>query len=294
MRRLIPYVAVLSLVGSACARGASTSATAGKPIVVTTTTQTADFVRVLAGDSVTVYDIIRPGIDPHDYEPTAADLHNITRAAVIVSNGVGLEPWLAKAKAATQPKGVVSVASDGVTLRKDDPHVWQNPQNAQIMVTNIAAALSRAIPAQTGIFAANLASYSTELSNLDAEITSALDHLTNRKVVTNHDAFGYFIDRYHLDFVGSVLPSFDTSSELSPADIRSLVAKIKAQQVHAIFSEASLPPKTAQAVAAEAGVRVVMGADALYGDSLGPRGSDGGTYLTMMRHNTRTLVRGLS
>ena len=94
-------------------------------------------------------------------------------------------------------------------------------------------------------------------------------------MVTNHDAFGYYIDRYGLEFVGSIIPSFDTSTELSGRDIRDLVAKIKATGVKAIFSETSLPPRTAETIGREAGVKVVTGEDALYGDALGPPGSDG-------------------
>jgi ABC-type Zn uptake system ZnuABC Zn-binding protein ZnuA len=118
--------------------------------------------------------------------------------------------------------------------------------------------------------------------------------LANKKLVTNHDAFGYYIDRYGLQFVGSIIPSFDTSAELSGRDIRDLVAKIKATKVKAVFSETSLPPKTAETIGREAGVKVVEGEDALYGDSLGPAGSDGDTYLKMIRHNTRTIVSNLS
>ncbi|GAB3884074.1 hypothetical protein GCM10027612_17230 [Microbispora bryophytorum subsp. camponoti] len=111
--------------------------------------------------------------------------------------------------------------------------------------------------------------------------------------MTNHDAFGYYLDRYKLTFVGSIIPSFDTSAELSAKQVADLVAEIKATGVVAIFSEASLPPKTAEAVGREAGVTVVAGQDALYGDSLSPEGSAGATYLQMEEHNTDTIVNAL-
>jgi ABC-type Zn uptake system ZnuABC Zn-binding protein ZnuA len=117
---------------------------------------------------------------------------------------------------------------------------------------------------------------------------------TIEKVVTNHDAFGYYLDRYGLELVGSAIPSFDTSAELSGRDIRDLVARIRATGVKAIFSETSLPPRAAETIGREAGVEVVVGADALYGDALGPPGSDGDTYLKMIRHNTATIVGNLS
>jgi ABC-type Zn uptake system ZnuABC Zn-binding protein ZnuA len=175
-----------------------------------------------------------------------------------------------------------------------DPHIWQNPRNAMVMAANIEGALAAADPADADVYRTNLAAYTKQLQALDAEVQRQLDSLANKKLVTNHDAFGYYIDRYGLQFVGSIIPSFDTSAELSGRDIRDLVAKIKATRVKAVFSETSLPPKTAETIAREAGVKVVEGEDALYGDSLGPPGSDGDTYLKMVRHNTRTIVHNLS
>ena len=114
-----------------------------------------------------------------------------------------------------------------------------------------------------------------------------------RKLVTNHDAFGYYCARYGLSFVGSIIPSFDTSAELSGRELSDLVARIRSSGVKAVFSEASLPPKTAETVATEAGVQVVGGEDALYADGLGPEGSPGGTYLGAEQHNTDTIVKAL-
>jgi len=126
-----------------------------------------------------------------------------------------------------------------------------------------------------------------------AEVQRQLDSLANKQLVTNHDAFGYYIDRYGLHVVGSIIPSFDSTAELSGRDIRDLVARIKATGVKAVFSEASLPPRTAEAIGREAGVKVVAGRNALYGDSLGPRGSAGSTYLAMEEHNTKVIVDNL-
>ncbi len=116
--------------------------------------------------------------------------------------------------------------------------------------------------------------------------------VAQRKLVTNHDAFGYYVDRYQLEFVGSIIPSFDTSAELSgQAASTDLVAKIKATGVKAIFSESSLPPKTAEAIAAAGRGQGRAGEDSLYGDTLGPAGSAGDTYLKMEQHNTDVIVR---
>ncbi|HYX43662.1 MAG TPA: metal ABC transporter substrate-binding protein, partial [Acidimicrobiales bacterium] len=153
--------------------------------------------------------------------------------------------------------------------------------------------MGQADPTNAAVYGAAERAYLSELDNLDAEIRGRIDGLTSKKLVTNHDAFAYFVERYGLDFVGSVIPSFDSQAELSSRELSDLVARIKAEGVRAVFSESSLPPKTAETVAREAGVRVVAGADALYGDALGPPGSDAATYLTMMRHNTRTIADAL-
>jgi ABC-type Zn uptake system ZnuABC Zn-binding protein ZnuA len=136
-----------------------------------------------------------------------------------------------------------------------DPHIWQDPRNAMVMATNIERGLARADPGSAGFYEANLAAYLEALRALDAEVERRTAGLANRKVVTNHDAIGYYLDRYHLELVGSVIPSFDSSAELSGRDVRDL---------------------------------------ALYGDSLGPPGSDGDSYIRMIRHNTRTIVSNLS
>jgi ABC-type Zn uptake system ZnuABC Zn-binding protein ZnuA len=183
--------------------------------------------------------------------------------------------------------------SDAEEEPAGDPHIWQNPQNAKLMVANIEQALAGADSADASYFKRNLDAYDAKLDALDAEVARQIDSLANKKLVTNHDAFGYYIDRYHLDFVGSIIPSFDTSAELSAKDIADIVAKIKATGVKAVFSESSLPPKTAETIANEAHVKVVEGENALYGDTLGPAGSDGATYLQMVEHNTRTVVANL-
>ncbi|MFI5937651.1 metal ABC transporter substrate-binding protein [Actinoplanes sp. NPDC051494] len=318
MNRVFRLVLATGVVVSLAACGNSNDAAAdaaspGALKVVATTPEVADFVRQIGGDRVAVTQIIKPGVDPHDYEPTPADLQAIGAAKVVVENGVGLEEWLEPTIEATGFKGSVVDASQGVTLREGgheeegehaeeeaggeehDPHIWHNPANAKIMVTNIEKALSAAEPGAAGAFGAKLTSYAAELDKLDADNEAAWATIpaAQRKLVTNHDAFGYYVDRYQLEFVGSVIPSLDTSAELSVQQLDDLVAKIKATGVKAIFTESSLPPKSAEAIAARAGVTVVGGEDALFGDSLGPQGTEQGTYLGAERHNTATLTAAL-
>lgn len=318
---LVTVTALLALSGCRVGQG-GTGAGAGRLAVVATTTQLADFARNVGGDRVQVTGLLKANVDAHDYEPSPADLDAVAHANVLLENGVGLEEWLAGAIEASGFRGERVDTSKGVPLltaaeeaapepaaepagahatqqgsdpgHTDDPHIWQSPANAKIMVRNIQQAFSRADPAGAATYEANGDRYARQLDQLDAEIAREIDKLPNKRLVTNHDAFGYYVRRYRLEFIGSIIPSFDTSAELSAREVNDLVARIRATGVKAIFSETSLPPQTAQTIASEAGVKVVTGEDALYGDSLGPPGSDGATYIQAMRHNTRTIVDNLS
>jgi ABC-type Zn uptake system ZnuABC Zn-binding protein ZnuA len=298
-RVALAVVALAALLAGGCARsgGPWRDGAAGLKVVATTT-QVADLVAHVGGDRVDVVTLLKPGIDAHDYEPSPADVEAIANAELVVENGVGLESWLHDTIESAGFDGPVVDTSQGVRLRQvggaPDPHIWQDPRNAMVMAANIERGLARVEPAWAGAFEANLAAYTKDLRALDADVERQTASLANRKVVTNHDAFGYYLDRYHLELVGSVIPSFDSSAELSGRDIRDLVARIRATGATAIFSETSLPPRTAETIGREAGVRVVTGEDALYGDSLGPPGSDGDTYIKMIEHNTRTIVSNLS
>jgi ABC-type Zn uptake system ZnuABC Zn-binding protein ZnuA len=299
-RRVALLAACLAvLVAAGCAGPGSGGGTEGEGLrVVATTTQVADLAANVGGDRVRVTSLLRPGIDAHDYEPSPADIDALAHADLVLQNGVGLEEWLGDTIESSGFDGPVVDTSQGVRLRQvggeADPHIWQDPRNAQVMAANIERGLAAADPAGAAAFTANLAAYTRELRALDAEVGRQVASLANRKVVTNHDAFGYYLDRYGLELVGSVIPSFDSSAELSGRDIRDLVAKIEATRVKAVFSETSLPPRAAETIGREAGVKVVVGEDALYGDALGPAGSDGDTYLKMIRHNTATIVSNLS
>ncbi|HZD70088.1 MAG TPA: metal ABC transporter substrate-binding protein [Actinomycetes bacterium] len=309
MRRLLIVLgaacvaAVLAGCGGSPA-GGSSGASGDKTLnVVATTTQVHDFTRVIGGDRIKLTGILKPNVDPHDFEPSPADVDAIARADILVKNGVDLEHWLDDTIGSAGFKGATVDTSKGVQIRQGsaaeedpagDPHIWQNPRNAKIMVADIEQALASADPANASYFKANQDAYDAKLDALDAEVARQIDSLANKQLVTNHDAFGYYIDRYHLELVGSIIPGFDTSAELSAKDVSDIVAKIKATRVKAIFSESSLPPKTAETIANEAHVKVVEGENALYGDTLGPGGSDGATYLQMIEHNTRAIVSNLA
>jgi zinc/manganese transport system substrate-binding protein/manganese/iron transport system substrate-binding protein len=290
------FVAMAGCGGSAAAPPAGS----GLPVVATTT-QVADFLRNVGGDKVSVTQILNPNVDPHDYEPTPADITDIARAKLVVHNGVGLDAWLDPTVAAAGFTGEVVDTSRGVTIHagdgepEGDPHIWQNPRNVKIMAANIEAGLSKVDPGNAAYYQQNLTAYQDKIDKLDSDIEAKIDTIPagRRKLVTNHDAFGYYIERYRLDYVGSIIPSFDTSAELSGADLQDLVAKIKSTGVSAIFSESSLPPKTAETIATQAGVKVEAGEDSLFADTLGPAGSAGATYVDALTHNTDVIVTAL-
>lgn len=308
--------AALALAGCGTDDGAAGGGTdGGGLLVVATTTQAGDFSRVVGGDLVEVTQLIPANVDPHDYEPSPADLDALAGADVLVTNGVGLESWLEDAIEAAGFDGRRVVMADGVALRagfdhdhgesgeehteddgeEHDPHIWQDPRNAKIMVTNIEQAFTAADPQNATAYQANLTSYLGQLDELDSYVEGQIATIPEerRLLVTNHDSFGYYCDRYGLTYVGSIIPSFDTSAELSGAAIEEIVSRIRETGAPTVFSESSLPPKVAETIGAEAGVRVIAGEDSLYADTLGPEGSAGETYLKAMRHNTDVIVSAL-
>lgn len=291
-------LAGVAVAGCGAAGGADPAGAAVR--LVATTAVVADFARNVGGDRVAVTQILKPGVDPHDYEPSPADLQALSDADLVVESGVGLEAWLADTVSAAGYDGTVVDSSQGLAIRQGaegqrDPHVWHDPRNAQAMVRTITAALVAQDAGGRAAYEANAAAYTAKLAALDRATRAKVDSIPPRlrQLVTDHDAFGYYCARYGLTFVGSVIPSFDSSAELSGRQLSDLVAKIRATGVRAVFSEASLPPRTAETVAREAGVEVVGGEGALYADGLGPAGSPGDTYLRAEQHNTDTIVEAL-
>jgi ABC-type Zn uptake system ZnuABC Zn-binding protein ZnuA len=308
--RALSYTALLVLAGGLVLAGCGDGSTPaggsadGRLDVVATTPVVADFVRNVGGDRVEVHQVLKPGVDPHDYEASPADVQAIADADLVVKNGVGLEAWLDDTVSAAGYSGEVVDSSRGVRIRtgdggeeqaQGDPHVWHDPRNAMVMVRDIATALGATDPGDKAAYDRNAAAYTAKLAALDRAAQAKIDSIppAQRKLVANHDAFGYYCARYGITFVGSIIPSFDTSAELSGSDLSALVARIRSSGVPAVFSESSLPPRTARTVAAEAGVEVVGGEESLYADGLGPEGSPGGTYLGAERHNTDTIVKAL-
>ena len=315
--------------GGVVSSGAGNGSSPGQTLsVVATTTQVADFARNVIGDvsGVQLTQLIKPNQSAHSFDPSVADLAALGTADVLVINGVGLEEWLDDAISASGFHGVTIDSDTGIAIGADaaandtahgaaggtatpgatpqsasdaahdhaggNPHIWTAVPNAEKMVGTIANGLAQADAAHAAEFEANATAYTGKLAALDGWIRSNIDTVpaAKRLLVSNHDAFGYFTAAYGITYVGSVMPSFDDNAEPSAAAIDKLVALIKKTGVKAVFSEASINPKAADTIASEAHVTVYSGDNALYGDSLGPAGSDGATYITSQLHNVRLIL----
>jgi ABC-type Zn uptake system ZnuABC Zn-binding protein ZnuA len=183
--------------------------------------------------------------------------------------------------------------SGGPEASRYDPHWWHDPRNAEAAVREIGRALASADPSHRREFERNVSSYLGQLRRLGAGIASCVDSVpaTRRKLVTDHDAFGYLADRYGIDVVGAVIPSQTTQAEPSAKDLSELVGLIEREKVEAVFPESSLSAKVAEAIASQTGATAEH---TLYGDTLGPAGSSGATYLSMEAANADALVRGFT
>jgi len=182
---------------------------------------------------------------------------------------------------------------DSVKRDGDDPHWWQNPRNTILAVAAIRHALIEADPGGRAGYERRAAAYTAELRRLDAEVARCIDQVPvgKRKLVTTHDALGYFAERYGIKVIGAVIPSLSTQAQPSAKDVGALVDQIKDEGVEAIFPEASLSKKLEQAISREAGAEV---GGQLWADTLGPEGSSGATYLSAIRANAATLANGMS
>jgi ABC-type Zn uptake system ZnuABC Zn-binding protein ZnuA len=268
--------------------------------VAATTIQVAALAQTVGSDLIELHSLLKPGVDAHEYEPTPQDVRQVADAQIIFKNGVGLEKWLDRVVANSGTQAPVIDTSKGVPVRKGDaaepqgdPHIWQSAPNLVIMLHNVRDGLVQADPPNAAAYQSNAAAYEQKLDALDRYIMQQIAAIpeANRKFVSNHDAFGYYVDRYGLTFVGSIIPSMDSSYEPSAQELTALVDTIKAAKVKAIFTESSITPALAKQIGQEAGVTVVDGA--LYGDSLGAPGSGAETLDGMLKANTDLIVKNL-
>ena len=282
----------------------STPALAEPLKVVASFSILGDMVREVGGDAVAVTTLVGPDGDAHVYQPSPTDAKAVAEADVVILNGLGFEPWGDKLLKASGTKAAVAKAAQGVKPRQmeaeeehehggkvTDPHAWQDLGNGKLYVANIAKALAAARPAEAAAIQARAAAYATRLAELDAWVRSELGAIpkAGRKVITNHDAFGYFGAAYGVAFLAPV--GVSTEAEPTPKDIAKLVRQMKAEKVKAVFIENMSDPRLVEQLAKDSG-GVVGGT--LYADALSAADGPAATYEAMFRHNVTALKAALS
>jgi ABC-type Zn uptake system ZnuABC Zn-binding protein ZnuA len=266
----------------------------------------ADITQNVAGDRLKVEALMPLGADPHSFEPTPQDVARVADSDVLIVNGAGFEKFLTSLLQNAGGKRLVIEASAGLTPRvppagegasigddpEGDPHFWLNPINTIYYVENIRDGLSQADPAGKEIYARNAQAYIAQLNDLDAWIAAQTAQIPveHRLLVTNHESFGYFADRYGFRVIGAIIPSVSTSASPSAKQLAALIGQIKASGAPAIFLETGSNPQLAQQIAGETGVQVVTN---LYTHSVSAADGPAPTYLELMRYNASQIVEAL-
>ena len=282
--------------------GGGPAAAQDKIKVTATFSILADLTKNVGGERVEVTAIVGPNGDAHVYAPAPADAKRLADSKLVIANGLGFEGWITRLIKASGTKAVHVVASKGVKPRKaaghdhdhghaaGDPHAWQSVANVKIYVGNIRDALAAADPAGKTAYEANAAAYLGKLDALEREINDAVARIPaeRRRIITTHDAFGYFRDAYGLDFIAP--QGVSTESEVSARDVARIIAQIKKQKIPAVFMENVSDPRLLKRIADETGAKI---GGTLYSDALTDEKGDAPTYIDMMRHNVRTLAAAL-
>jgi zinc/manganese transport system substrate-binding protein len=279
----------VALIGAGCGGGGDDGG-GDKLTVVATTTQIGDFAREVGGEAVDVHQLLQPNSDPHDYEPRPSDVQTVADADIVYASGDGLDEWMEEvvSDSGTDEEVVdlgavapIRLSDEGEEEHHDskyDPHWWHDPRNAEAAVAEIERTLAAAEPSEEAEFERHADAYERELRALDAGIAACIDSVPadQRKLVTDHDA---------------VIPSQTTQAQPSAKELSELADTIEAEGVEAVFPESSVSSKVAKAIAEQTGASAEY---TLYGDTLGPEGSDGATYVQMEEANADAVVRGFT
>nr|WP_315465774.1 metal ABC transporter substrate-binding protein [uncultured Rhodoferax sp.] len=299
-RYLLASATALALLGSQAHAAEKLPVTASFSIL-------GDLVRVVGGDRVAVTTLVGANEDAHVFEAKPSDAKTLLASRLVVLNGLGFEPWAGKLLKSSGYKGDTVTAAAGVKARamedekghgahashapqEADPHAWQNPNHVALYVRNIAAALSKVDAAGTATYQANADAYVKELQALDAWIKAHIASIPadKRKVITSHDAFGYFAAQYGVKFLAP--QGVNTETEPSAKQVAKLIKQMQREKIRAVFVENMSNPKLIAQLSKDAGA--TLGAS-LYADALSNADQPGATYLQMMRHNVTHLVAGM-
>ena len=278
------------------------SAAADKIPAVATFSILADMTARVGGDRVSVVALVGPQEDAHVFQPSPAAAAAVSKARIVISNGLGFEGWMDRLVSSAGYNGPVVVASTGVAVLNAadedhesnggaDPHAWQDMSNAVVYVENIRKGLCAADADGCETYAKNAETYTAEIAALQAKITTDLAALSSdkRKVITSHDAFGYFAKAYGVVFLAPV--GISTDSEASAKDVARLIRQIRTEKVTALFVESISSTRLIEQIGRETGIKA---GGVLYSDALSKADGPAATYLDMMRHNARELTRAMA
>jgi len=274
---------------------ASPSHAADRLNVVASFSILADFARQVGGDKVEVTALVGPDSDVHVYTPTPHDARDVGAARLLIINGLGLEGWMPRLLQASGSKAQIVTASQGIAPRQRgadvDPHAWQSVENAKIYVRNIREAMTAVDPADAAVFKANAERYQAELDALDGEARAAIAKIPSarRKVISTHDAFGYFADAYGVEFIAPL--GVSTETEPSARDVAEIIEQVRRTRIPAVFLENFNDDRLVGRIAAETGAKV---GGTLYSDALSDENGQAPTYIDMVRHNIKALTSALA
>jgi zinc/manganese transport system substrate-binding protein len=254
----------------------------------------ADLVKNVGGDKIEVSALVGPNGDAHVFSPSPADAKTVAAAKVMVVNGLGLEGWMTRLVQASGSKAPMVVATTGIKPRnmeedgkqQIDPHAWQSIANAKVYVANIRDGLSKADPPNADAYAANAAAYLVRLDALEGEVKAAIARIPadHRKIITTHDAFGYFGAAYGMAFISP--EGVSTDSEPSAKEVARIITQIKVQKIPAVFMENISDPRLMQQISRETGAKI---GGTLYSDALSDQKGPAASYIEMMHNNIRQL-----
>ena len=281
---------------------AAPAATQERIKVVATFSILGDLVGNVGGERVEIATLVGPDGDAHVYSPTPGDARKLAQAKVIVVNGLGFEGWMTRLIRASSSKAPTITASKGIATRKAadehghghgtaDPHGWQSIANTKTYVANIRDGLAAADPTGRSAYEANAARYLASLDALESDVKAAIAAIPTdrRRIITTHDAFGYFGDAYGIQFIAP--EGVATETEASARDVAKIIVQVRKQKVPAVFMENISDSRLMQQIARETGAKI---GGTLYSDALSGPGGPAATYLEMMRHNIGELRKALA
>ncbi|MEY3596925.1 MAG: hypothetical protein RL543_878 [Pseudomonadota bacterium] len=258
-----------------------------------------DIVQEIGGERVSVSTLVGANADAHVFQPAPQDAKRVAEAKLVVTNGLGFEGWIDRLIKASGRKPMVVVASKGISAIKSkddhghdglDPHAWQDVGNVKRYAATIAAALAKIDPEGAADYAQREAAYQTKLDALDAEIKASIAAITveRRKLITSHDAFGYFAKAYGMTMIAP--QGVSTETEASAKDVAKIIRQIKAEKIPAMFLENVTDPRLIEQISRETDIKI---GGKLYSDALSAPDGLAGSYIAMMENNIREMKKAL-